>query len=151
VIGSHGYRRSTGIAFGLVGSRLVHDAPCPVLVAKAPRDEPWPRSIVVGVDGSSGSAAAAATARELAARFDASLRLVACTGGHVDLDAAATIATDLEVLQSAPIDALHDLSEEADVIVVGSRGLRGIRSLGSVSERVAHRSQCAVLVVRRST
>jgi nucleotide-binding universal stress UspA family protein len=32
--------------------------------------------------------------------------------------------------------------------VVGSRGLQGMRSLGSVSERVAHEARCSVLVVR---
>lgn len=34
------------------------------------------------------------------------------------------------------------------LIVLGSRGLHGIRALGSVSERVAHRAPCSVLVVR---
>jgi nucleotide-binding universal stress UspA family protein len=31
---------------------------------------------------------------------------------------------------------------------MGSRGLHGLRSLGSVSERVAHDAGCSVLVVR---
>jgi nucleotide-binding universal stress UspA family protein len=31
---------------------------------------------------------------------------------------------------------------------VGSRGLHGLRALGSVSERVAHDASCSVLVVR---
>jgi nucleotide-binding universal stress UspA family protein len=148
VIGSHGYRRATGIAFGLVGSRLVHDAPCPVLVAREPAREPWPRSIVVGLDGSHESAAATDAARELAGRFDASLRAVACTDGHVDLDAAREIEPQLEVLSAGPIEALAELSETADMVAVGSRGLRGVRALGSVSERLAHRSRCSVLIVR---
>jgi nucleotide-binding universal stress UspA family protein len=149
VIGSHGYRRATGIAFGLVGSRLIHDAPCSVLVAHSERSfQRWPRSIGVGVDGSPLSAAAADVARDLADRSSASLRIVACQGGHVDIEAARAIGPELEVLPSRPVDALHVLSEVVDLVVVGSRGLHGVRALGSVSERVAHRSDCSVLVVR---
>ena len=40
---------------------------------------------------------------------------------------------------------------DADLLVVGSRGLHGVRALGSVSERVAHRAPCSVLVVRLPT
>jgi nucleotide-binding universal stress UspA family protein len=40
------------------------------------------------------------------------------------------------------------LSAGADPLAVGSRGLRGIRALGSVSERIAHEARCSVLVVR---
>ena len=40
---------------------------------------------------------------------------------------------------------------ESLIVVVGSRGLTGIKALGSVSERVAHRSHCSVLIVRPST
>lgn len=149
VVGSHGYRRATGVAFGLVGSRLVHDAPCSVLVAHPERSlERWPGSIVVGIDGSIVSAAAAGVARDLADRFRASLRIVACAGGRLDLEAARAIGPDVEVLPSRPVDALHALSETADLVVVGSRGLHGIRALGSVSERVAHRSDCSVLAIR---
>jgi hypothetical protein len=34
-------------------------------------------------------------------------------------------------------------------VIVGCRGLHGLASLGSVSERVAHRAVSPVLVVRR--
>jgi nucleotide-binding universal stress UspA family protein len=47
-----------------------------------------------------------------------------------------------------PVDLLVAAAEDADLIVVGSRGLHGIASLGSVSERVAHHARCSVLVVR---
>jgi nucleotide-binding universal stress UspA family protein len=36
---------------------------------------------------------------------------------------------------------------DADILVVGSRGLHGLKSLGSISERVAHQAACSVLVV----
>ena len=47
-----------------------------------------------------------------------------------------------------PVGALVDASREADLVVVGSRGLRAFEALGSVSERVPHQADCSVLVVR---
>jgi nucleotide-binding universal stress UspA family protein len=149
VVGSHGYRRATGIALGSVATHLLHESPCSVLIARAPRDPArWPRSIVVGVDGSLESAAAADVARGLGERFGASVRFVAAKHGHVDLEAARAIAPELEELAAHPLDELHVLSELADLVVVGSRGLKGVRALGSVSERTAHDARCSVLVVR---
>jgi nucleotide-binding universal stress UspA family protein len=45
-------------------------------------------------------------------------------------------------------DALVAASADADLVVLGSRGLHGIKSLGSVSERVAHQAASSVLIVR---
>jgi nucleotide-binding universal stress UspA family protein len=101
-----------------------------------------------GVDGSPEAAAAASTARELADRFGSSLRFVAAVRDEVDLDVAREIAPDLEELPGGAVEELHVLSELADLVVVGSRGLKGVRALGSVSERVAHDALCSVLVVR---
>jgi nucleotide-binding universal stress UspA family protein len=39
-------------------------------------------------------------------------------------------------------------SQEAALLVMGSRGLGGVRALGSVSERVSHEAPCSVLVAR---
>ena len=39
-------------------------------------------------------------------------------------------------------------SERVALVSVGSRGLSGARAMGSVSERVAHRAPCSVLVAR---
>jgi nucleotide-binding universal stress UspA family protein len=48
------------------------------------------------------------------------------------------------------VPALVAASQEADLLVVASRGLRGVRALGSVSERVAHQAHCSLLVYRPS-
>ncbi len=49
---------------------------------------------------------------------------------------------------AGPVAALRSASDDADLVIVGSRGLHGARALGSVSERVAHQAACSVLVVR---
>jgi nucleotide-binding universal stress UspA family protein len=45
----------------------------------------------------------------------------------------------------------HLIGEDADIVVVGSRGLQGGRALGSVSERVAHQANCSVIVLREGS
>ena len=88
-------------------------------------------------------------ATALAARFDADLRaIVATQDAHVDLEAARRIAPGCEEHDARALDILEASSETADLIVVGSRGLRGFRALGSLSERIAHEARCSVLVVR---
>lgn len=74
------------------------------------------------------------------------------------LSDAATLATDAGVevetvaRQGDPADALLDLAEErdADLIVVGSKGMRGSKRflLGSVPNKVSHHAQCSILIVR---
>jgi nucleotide-binding universal stress UspA family protein len=149
VVGTHDRSRAVGIALGSVSTHVLHDAPCSVLVAREVDPSAWPRAIVAGVDGSPESAAAAAAARVVADRTGASLRVVVAAGDpHADVEAAALQAPDVERLPGRALDELHDLSEAADLLVVGSRRLRGLHSLRSVSERIAHEARCSVLVAR---
>lgn len=125
VVGSHGHGRAAGLLLGSTATELVHKAPCSVLVARA-AGSAFPQRIVVGLDGSAQSDAAHAAARALAER----------TGGELRVE--ESVDDPVGVLGAA----------EADLVVVGSRGLHGLKSLGSVSERIAHRAPCSVLVVR---
>jgi nucleotide-binding universal stress UspA family protein len=126
-VGSHGAGRARGILIGSTATELVHKAPCSVLVARKPLKD-FPSSIVVGVDGSKEAAVADAVAAAIAERFGAELER-------------------LENLRH-PVSGLVDAAIEAELIVVGSRGLHGVKALGSVSERVAHEARCSVLIVR---
>ena len=141
-------------------------------------------TIVVGVDGSEGGAAALEFAAADAARRDARLRIVVAwempvVGYDPDfprsldvqmLDAFRvraerlaedTLATakklqpslDVEALatQGPPADVLLEQSADADLIVVGRRGLGGFKSLllGSVGNKVVHQATCPVVVVNQ--
>jgi nucleotide-binding universal stress UspA family protein len=148
-VGSSGTGRLLGIVEGAVATEIVHKAPCSVLVAR-PADNGFPQRVVVGVDGSVQSAAAYAAAHYVAARFDAELHAVVAWGGkEVNEQLVATItAGGHEDRREGPAEALATASETADLVIVGSRGLHGLRALGSVSERVAHNAACSTLVVR---
>jgi nucleotide-binding universal stress UspA family protein len=150
VVGSHGTGRPLGMLLGSVATTMLHEAPCPVLVARR-TNEPasFPRHVVVGDDGSLHAAEAAVVAAQLAERLGATLRVIVATGGKI-VDVAA-VAEQAEQDQRSPVAALEAAADTADLLVVGSRGLRGFAALGSVSERVAHRARSSVLVVRPST
>jgi nucleotide-binding universal stress UspA family protein len=148
-VGSHGIGRARGIVVGSTATEVAHKAPCSVLVARkaGPR---FPRRIVVGVDGSPESVAAYAAARHLAARFSAELWPVVAHGGKsVDARRVAAIVDDRhEDLPDEPVPALVVAAADADLVVIGSRSLHGLKSLGSVAERVAHQAHSSVLIVR---
>ena len=148
-VGSHGRGRAAGILLGTVAATMLRDAPCSVLIARPARNaDTWPQSVVVGVDGSTESASAFSVARLLAERFDADLHALAATNDQLDQQAARAFAPDLTDQPGRAVDVLVARSESADLVVVGSRGLRGLKALGSVSERVAHQARSSVLVVR---
>jgi nucleotide-binding universal stress UspA family protein len=152
VVGSHGRGRVASLVFGSVASELLHAGRWTTLLARQAADEgTWrPREFVVGTDGSPRSLAALAVARELADRLGALLRVVVATGGKVVEAEGLARLDDLEWDQRDPVTALVETARAADLLVVGSRGLHGLRALGSVSERAAHRAACSVLVVHGS-
>jgi nucleotide-binding universal stress UspA family protein len=134
-------------------TKLLHDAPCAVLVAGSVGEGPFPRSVVVGYEGSEQAALAVRAAVEIAHRADAPLDALCARGGkEVDVDALQASLTaiapgvTLSLEDEDPVDAL--VSAGADLVVVGTRRLHGMKSLGSVSERVAHKADGSVLVVR---
>jgi nucleotide-binding universal stress UspA family protein len=146
-----GGRRSSrflGIMLGDTGTELVHDAACSVLLAYPAGDRPWqPRKIVVGLDASTYALSALRSAEELARAFGASVEVVAATGGKpVERDAPWSNRVDTWD-PAHPVAALVDRSRSVDLVVVGSRGVHGVRAIGSVSERVAHQAHCTALIV----
>lgn len=132
---------------GSLADDVVRQASCSVLVARR-RPAPLPSRIVCGIDGSPQSLAAASVAAGLAERYGARLELVSALGGKPVNSGRLDLDSRLDT--RPPVDALLDSALEADLVVVGNRGLHGILSLGSVSARVAARADCSVLVVRQT-
>jgi nucleotide-binding universal stress UspA family protein len=154
-VGSHGHSRAAGIVLGSVATAMLHEAPCSVLIAHptARTDIPGDGELVVGYDGSGGARRTLEVGRELAERVGLELRVIVATGdahppgpgwSRDELGSELAVSED----PRAAVEALVDASRSARLLVVGSRHLRGVPALSSVSERVAHRASCPVLVIR---
>ena len=160
VVGTHEGSRASGIALGSVGTTALHRSTAPVLVARA-RPEEAPASILVASDGSAESDRACEYACRIAAR-DAKVTLFSAMHDEdpevrtalgrqaVELEEATGREPTVVTTDGKPAEAIVDAARAVDatLIVVGSRGRTGLQALGSVSERVAHRAPCSVLVVR---
>ncbi len=130
---------------GSVGERLLHGAPCAVMVAPlgfAGRERLEIRRIGVGYDGKTESSHARTVAAALADQLGATPEMITVTGdggpGPADPDDAAK--------------ELVERSRELDLLVVGSRGYGPVRHalLGSVTSELLKAAACPVLVVPRS-
>ena len=131
-----------------------------------PRARSWRsiRAIVVGCDGSESASVAVQAAADLAGKFSATLHVVSAymaSGQRPEaLKVLAVAEADLRqsgldphshARQGQAAIVLADVAEEhnADVIVVGNRGMSGAaRLLGSVPNTVSHNAPCSVLIVQ---
>lgn len=166
VVGSHGRGAVGRLLLGSVADGVKNHSRASVLVA---RTSPPPRRVLVAVDGSEPSKAAAVIAARLAAR----LRVHATVAYVLDTLVRGQEPRDRSVLEQTvkelglleekgPVSYLLDVGEpaqrivelarsrECDLVVMGSRGLSGLRSLvaGSVSNRVAHHAEASVLLLK---
>ena len=136
-------------------------------------------SIIVGTDGSPSAMAAVEKAGALATLSGARVTVVsaykssqAVAAGMVphvapvpdarpaaeealrraaDRLQANGVTCDTRAVAGSAVDALIDVAgiENAETIVVGSRGMQGVRRvLGSVPDAVSHKAPCSVYIVR---
>lgn len=162
VLGGRGGSRIGGIMMGSTATQITHRAESPVLVARhGSEGADFPQRVLLATDGSPGSWAAARLATRVAGARHSALRLVYVPDGmhpehyrevlrQTEMIEEATGASP--TVADAPGHVAGRICEAASadgssLIVIGRRGLSGIRALGSVSERVAHQAPCSVLVV----
>ena len=118
------------------------------------------RRILVGTDLSPTAGRAVTWAADMAARYEAELLLVRVVsadtpGAREELERYAAVvapgATPLVAVGEDPGDAIVEAieRERADVVVVGSVGMRGRKTflLGNVPNRVSHAAGCTVVIV----
>jgi nucleotide-binding universal stress UspA family protein len=178
VVGTHGRTGVKRWMLGSVAEKTVRLADVSVLVARGEAPPGGYRRIVVGTDYSELAWRALDRAFELAAP-DADVRVVhAWQAPYVEYDLSGDVlakaresaeaealahrerlrdtrrppgvSLHLELDDGAPFEALDRRSVDAELVVVGSHGRRGLRRfvLGSVAEATVRYARCAVLVAR---
>jgi nucleotide-binding universal stress UspA family protein len=180
VVGSHGHTGLKRFLLGSVAEHTVKESTIPVLTVRGEGRAEAPRTIVVGTDFSAQAERAVAVAAEWARAFGAQLHLVhaipfvpplfapydvTVPGTLIDesyvaagkklaaiAEQLAGVDAHVSVLSAAPQDALDTIAKRvhADLIVTGSRDLRGVKHalLGSVAERTLRHAPCSVLTVK---
>lgn len=162
VIGTHGRSRVAGMLLGSTAGEAAHATHHPLLIAREqPGRNGQARRILVASDGSECSWPPARLAGRLGAGGDTTIELIHVEDGkHPGADEviaeqaaeiAAAIGSEPELLRAEghATERIVEAAKEREVslIVCGRRGLTGLKSLGSVSERLAHQAGCSVLLV----
>lgn len=162
VLGCHGGSRAGGIVLGSTATQIAHRAERPLLIARRTADNgDFPRSVLLATDGSPGSWAAASIAGRIAQALRSELRISYVPDGmHPERyrEVLRQRSAIEEATGSSPpmVDNPGHVAErigeaaraaQSSLIVIGRRGVSGVKALGSVSERVVHRAPCSVLVV----
>lgn len=90
------------------------------------------------------------------ADFESGVVQAALAAMQAESEAVLGVGSGVEVIYSA-VDGpagnvLEQVSESADLLVIGSRGYGGVRRalLGSVGNHLAHHAKCALLILRAS-
>ena len=172
VIGDRGLGGFGSLLLGSVALHTTTHAACPVLVVRGSERSTGP--VVVGVDGSAGSATAVGFAIEEAARRGTTLTAVHAWGmfdsgrvpepdslrreEHRVLSEALAgwagqfpdVPIKPELVHGRTAATLVERSRTAQLMVTGARGRGGFTGLllGSVSQTLMHHADCPVAVVR---
>ena len=181
VMGCRGSGRWPGRLMGSVSSGLLHYAHCPVAIIHDEdplMPHPTQAPVLVGIDGSSASELATAIAFDEASRRNVGLIAVHAWSDvdvsewpGIDWPATQSMAEEVlaerlagwqeqypdvqvsrAVVRDQPARQLVQRSEEAQLVVVGSRGRGGFAGMlvGSVGETVAQMARMPVIVARES-
>jgi nucleotide-binding universal stress UspA family protein/GNAT superfamily N-acetyltransferase len=136
------------------------------IAEQRPELRPWKSiaTVIVGTDGSETAAVAVQAAVDVAERFGATLHVVTAYRSAPDrpralgvlagVQAAVQregIAVEGHAVLGEPAPVLLEVArvQDAELIVVGSKGMTGPESLlGSVPNSVSHHAPCSVLVAR---
>jgi nucleotide-binding universal stress UspA family protein len=171
VLGTRSRNKMSAAVLGSVATSVAAKAPCPVVVVRGERRT---GPVVVGTDGSPDSEEALAFGFEEAARSGNELIVTYCWQPQIQHVAPIEsthrllmdwLAESLEpyrekypavrvkasVLEGRASAQLVELSGDASLVVVGSRGRGGVAGLllGSVSQSLLHHADSPVAVVRR--
>ena len=161
------------IRVGRTAAHVLRHATCSVLVARR-AGEGFPERVACAVDGSDASVETASVAARLAVATGGELQLIhvipVFRGANTewtlgpDEESPPELELPVQAVSALGVTPIREMAmgrperalvavakrDDTDLLVVGHRGVGGIRRvlLGSVSEHVAHHAPCSVLVAR---
>ncbi|UCE16586.1 MAG: universal stress protein [Candidatus Bathyarchaeota archaeon] len=167
VMGNRGETEAEVFSLGSVAEKVSRHAECPVLIVK---QKTKLSKILVAIDGSESADKALEHAVQLAKKNKAKMTLLNVQESRIfGLKPEVTKEIGERILSSARAkvrgvefntqlesgnlaETIIEIAEKGnyDLIVVGSRGLSGVKRffLGSISDDVSHHAKCSVLIVR---
>jgi nucleotide-binding universal stress UspA family protein len=176
IVGTTGVGAAESLLLGSVAQAVARSGPCPVVLVPDVAPIPAKGRVIVGIDGSPASERALEWAMCEADRRDADLVVLhawqyeyaqeeTAAGGRdlLRVDAACFLERAVEpvrertridvrgeLVEGAPAEALLNAAEEAELVVVGTRGRGKLRSalFGSVARSLASGSCRPTVVVR---
>lgn len=178
VMGTYGHAGMAHGLLGSVAGRTARRAPCPVWIVPGAESVEPVRRVLVATDFSSHSEQALELATNLCRSLGAELHLIHIFHSPIpvyaevpnraslreefrqsairEIENAASkvdrsglsISATIEEGATGPAVVDYATSHDVDLIVVGTRGNRGLRRafMGSVAEHIAHIASCSVLI-----
>jgi nucleotide-binding universal stress UspA family protein len=167
LVGNVGMGKAKRFRIGPIPERIASAAPCDVLIVSTaegespPADEHVYHRILVGTDGSPTASEAARKAFDLGMTFEIGCSLIYVAGdtivGAIVLEQTLKakprgLRVESKILEGDAAEKIceHARAEGFDLIVVGNRGMTGVRRhlLGSVPTRVVHFAAGDVLIAK---
>lgn len=166
VVGNVGVGKAKRFRLGPIPERVASSAPCDVLIVytmegESDQDRQLYQRILVGTDGSPTATEATRKAFDLGMTFMLGVTVMYAAGdrivGAIVLEQAAkakhrTLKVETKIVEGDPADAIRHTAEKdgCDLIVVGNRGMTGVRRhlLGSVPTKVIHTAPTDVLIAK---
>ncbi len=166
VIGNVGVGKAKRFRMGPLPERVASSAPCDVLIVyttdlKSEEGRQLYHRILVGTDGSATATEAMRKAFDLGVTFRTAVSVMYAAGdrivGAIVLEQAEkakhrTLRLDTQLVDGDPAEAICETAEKdgCDLIVVGNRGMTGVRRhlLGSVPTKVIHSAPTDVLIAK---
>lgn len=166
VVGWERRRGRPDAALGTTVDRLLEGAPCDLYVERIGQEANGVDSILLPVAGGPHVRPAAAAAKAIAVRNDASVHPLSIVAPDIDAAAARAaldrtralleelpgpaVRVETAVREGAVLEAIAEAANDHDVVIVGAtrRGALRRRLVGSVARDVVHRTDQTVILAR---
>ncbi|GAB4073980.1 universal stress protein [Barrientosiimonas marina] len=134
------------------GSDLSHEAlnEAKLQAKGVPETEVYVLAVVTQAGPATNATAASSFEKEIADKFHTKMEKIKSDFEQSNITVYTDVTIDVDKRNAGEQICSYALEHQADLIIVGSRGLGDVKKLflGSVSNRVVELSQCPVLIIK---